>query len=131
METPGWRNKKICIIDDDVNVRTIYRAKFQNDGFTVCEASNGQEGLILVRAERPDCIVVDVQMPVLDGIGVLRALKDDAALASIPVIVLSNVEDDAVFHQVEQLGVAKYYLIKSLTNTEKVVDTVVSVLTEK
>lgn len=127
----GWRNKVVCIIDDDENVRMIYHAKFTNEGFTVITARNGEEGLALIRRERPDIILLDLQMPVLDGIGVLRILKQDAQLSGIPVVILSNIDNDEVFQQVEELASARYYLIKSLTETEKVVDLALTALAEQ
>jgi two-component system, sensor histidine kinase and response regulator len=131
MEPDSWRNKTICIIDDDVNVRDIYRTKFEREGFFVVTAENGEVGLRLIREKHPDIIIVDMQMPILDGLGVLRILKDDARLSRIPAIVLSNVEDDTVFQQVEELGFAQYYLIKSLTDSGKVVDIVLRTLADQ
>lgn len=131
MEEQGWRHKTVCIVDDDENVRTIYRAKFVNEGFTVLTACNGEEGLQTIRHEHPDAILLDIEMGVMGGIAVLQALKQDKDLSEIPVIVLSNVDNEKVFQQVEALGAAKYYLIKSLTETQKVVDIVLTALAEK
>ena len=130
MDTGGWRNKTVCIVDDDMNVRDIYRAKFEHEGFSVVTAENGEVGLRLIREKSPDIILVDIQMPILDGLGVLQVLKDDDQLSRIPVIVFSNVEDDAIFQKVEELGAAQYYLIKSLTDSSKVVDIALQALAD-
>lgn len=122
MEQHNERNRTVCIIDDDADVRDIYRTKFEQEGFSVVTAENGEVGLRLIREQHPDIMLVDIQMPVLDGLEVLRAVRDDPVLSRIPAIVFSNVEDDLVFRQVEDLGLAQYYLIKSLTDVTKVVD---------
>ena len=131
MEEIGWRHKTVCIVDDDENVRDIYRRRFENEGFSVITAINGEEGLALIQEKLPDIILLDLQMPVLDGFAVLNALKADVKLADIPVVVFSNVDNDLVFQQVEQLGGARYYLIKSLTETQKVVDIVLQALMDR
>ena len=72
------RNKKlVCIVDDDDNVRDIYSTKFKREGFAVVTAKDGEEGLSVIKKERPDVVVLDLQMPILDGLGVLQALKCD------------------------------------------------------
>ncbi len=131
MEGAGWREKTICIVDDDESIQDIYRTKFVNEGFIVIVAANGEEGVRLIKSKRPDVILLDIQMPVLDGLGVLRILKEDAELTKIPVVVLSNIDDDTVFQRVEELSSAQYYLIKSLTEAQKVVDIVLKALGDK
>lgn len=122
MEENLERKKLVCIVDDDENIRDIYSMKFRREGFAVVTARDGEEGLQVVKKEQPDVIVLDIQMPVLDGLGVLRVLKGDEQLAKIPVIILSNVDSDAMFQEVGELGAAQYYLVKSLTDPQKVVD---------
>jgi CheY-like chemotaxis protein len=63
------------------------------EGFRILEAASGDAGLALARAERPDVITLDVVMPGLDGWSVLAALKDDPALAAIPVVMLTITDD--------------------------------------
>jgi len=116
--------KKVCVVDDNVEIRDIYRIKFQSEGFAVVEASDGEKALEVIKTERPDIILLDIQMPVLDGFGVLKALKENPELSKIPVVILSNVNSDDVFQKVSDLGSAQYYLIKSLTPPQKAVDVV-------
>ncbi len=114
--------KKVCIVDDTNEIREIYGTKFTREGFVVVMAKDGEEALRVIKEERPDVILLDIQMPVLDGFGVLEALKNDIDLKDIPVVILSNVDKDDVFQKVSDLGSAKYYLVKSITNPQKVVD---------
>jgi len=77
----------------------------------VCEASNGEEGLAAAAREKPDLILLDVTMPVMDGVTMLTKLKEDAALKAIPVIMLTAESGhDNVIH-IARLGI-RDYLVK-------------------
>ena len=80
MEEEIWSKKKICIVDDDPNLREIYLMKFNQEGFEVFLATNGEEGLQVIREKKPDIILLDLQMPVKNGIEVLEELDQDAEL---------------------------------------------------
>lgn len=122
-----WAKKKVCIIDDDPNLREIYLMKFNQEGFDVSLAVNGEEGLKLIREKRPDIILLDLQMPVKNGIEVLQELDGDQELSKIPVIVLTNIDHEEAYKEVGQFE-TRFYLIKSLTTPQKAVDYVNEVL---
>ena len=69
--------KKILVVDDDPDVRLFNASVVEDLGYLLVEASNGEEGQLLVAQEVPDLIILDVMMPRLDGWEVLRALKAD------------------------------------------------------
>lgn len=121
------RKKRVCIIDDDANVREIYLTKFNKEGFDVTLAVNGEEGLRVIREKKPDIILLDLQMPVKNGIEVLQELDTDKALSRIPVIVLTNIDNEEAFKEVGKFE-TRFYLIKSLTTPQKAVDYVNEVL---
>lgn len=121
----------MCIVDDDENIQEIYGMKFRREGFDIVTARDGEEGLSVIKKERPDVILLDIQMPVLDGLGVLKVLKSDERFAKIPVVILSNVDSDAMFQEVGELGAAEYYLVKSLTDPQKVVDITLEALASR
>ena len=121
----------VCIVDDNDDIRDIYSTKFKREGFAVVTARDGEEGLQVIRTERPYVIVLDIQMPVLDGVGVLQALKADPDLEKIPVVVLSNIDSEEMFQTVGDLGAAKYYLVKALTEPQKVVDVTLEALASR
>ncbi len=123
MEKNLWKDKKVCIIDDDEDIREIYSVKFMAEEFVVMAARNGQEGLDVIRKERPDVILLDIQMPVKDGFEVLRELSTDQVLKKIPVIILSNIDDERAFKKIGDFS-THFYLIKSLVTPQKVVDAV-------
>ena len=80
----------VLLVDDDADGRGIYADYLQTTGFATIEAGNGQEGLCAARAARPALIVMDVEMPVMDGCEALRHLRADARTCDIPIIVLSG-----------------------------------------
>lgn len=80
-------NKKILIIDDEKNMRWAVKNALVKDGYSVLEASNGQEGLDLIEKASPHLVLVDLRMPVLDGIGTLNEMKKKNI--DIPTIVLT------------------------------------------
>lgn len=114
--------KLVCIVDDNDDIREIYRMKFASEGLETVVAADGAEGLKVIREKRPAVVLLDIQMPVMDGIAVLRELKADVELSEIPVIILSNVDSDDMFQTVTDLGAAEYYLIKSLVDPQRVID---------
>jgi hypothetical protein len=81
------------VIDDDPAARSMFRRILGRDGFRIVEAEDGATGLRLARDLHPDVITLDILMPGLDGWEVLAALKADAALASIPVVVVTIVDE--------------------------------------
>ncbi len=118
----------VCIVDDDANIQEIYRIKFESEGFETVAALNGEDGLALIRSQHPDVVLLDLQMPVKDGVEVLEALKRDPALSRIPVVVLSNQDNQESFKRIGELDATRFYLVKSLTTPQKAVDVVREVL---
>jgi len=93
------------------------------EGLEVLTAADGEEALRLARSERLDLVLLDVIMPKLEGFEVLRRLKEDAATARIPVIVLSNLGQERDVAQAEALG-AVAYLVKANLSLQDLVDRV-------
>lgn len=85
--------KRVLVVDDDPSVRELLARYLVREGFIVFEAENGQKGIELAEREKPDVIILDVMMPGTDGWGVLEHLKSHAPLSSIPVIMLTMVDD--------------------------------------
>ena len=81
--------KTILIVEDNEDNRLIYSQYLAHGGYRVLEATNGAEGVEMTRAERPDIVLMDISMPVMDGLAATRLLKADDALKAIPVIALT------------------------------------------
>ena len=84
-------SKKVLVVDDDPDVRLFNMTVVEENGFTPIEASNGEEGLKLLKEEKPDLVILDVLMPRQSGIRFFRDLKTDNSLKHIPVILLSGI----------------------------------------
>lgn len=100
----------VLVIDDDPTVRELMSRYLEREGFTVLTAASGVEGLVRARERRPGAITLDVIMPDLDGWDVLAALKGDPALADIPVILVTIVDERQRGYA---LGAAEY-LVKPI-----------------
>ena len=81
---------KILVVDDDEQVRNLIKKYLIDNSFSVVLTDNGSEGLLLVRESKPDIILVDAEMPGLDGYAVCRVIKKEAASRQIPVIIMSG-----------------------------------------
>lgn len=84
---------KILIVDDEPDIRDSLGLRLQAEGFSVLTADNGAEACQVARSEFPDCIILDLAMPVLDGHDTLQRLRGDTTTAQIPVIVLTASSD--------------------------------------
>jgi DNA-binding response OmpR family regulator len=104
--------KKILIIEDEKLLAEMYRDKFKRAGFKIYLAFNSEEGLFLVKKEKPDLIILDILLPGENGINFLEKLKKDPETALIPVVVCSNYDDPEIKNKAKELGV-KTYLIKA------------------
>lgn len=82
--------RKILVVDDDKTILTMARKYLSGVGYSVVVTDNGSEALMLVRESRPDLILLDSDMPGLDGPSVCRVLKKEAATQSIPVVIMSG-----------------------------------------
>ena len=97
----------VLVVDDDAKVRDLLSRFLGRKGYHVRTAANGKEALSLAESLRPDAITLDVPMPGMDGWAVLSALKNNAELSEIPVIMLSIVEDRRIGFS---LGAADYLI---------------------
>ena len=81
---------RILIVEDQEDNRTILRDLLASAGFDLLEAADGEEGVRMAGAHRPDLILMDIQLPVIDGYEATRRIKADAALRAIPVIAVTS-----------------------------------------
>ena len=81
---------KILLADDDEFTRDMLVRRLELQGFETIAAADGREAVLAVRQHRPDLVLMDLEMPVLDGLGALRTLKSDPRTFKIPVIILAT-----------------------------------------
>ncbi len=84
-------SKKVLVVDDDPDVRLFSVTVLEEHGYTPLEAGDGVEGLKMIKAEKPDLVILDIMMPRQSGIRLYRELKTDKALKNIHIIVLSGI----------------------------------------
>lgn len=120
-------SRRILLVEDDRFLRRAAEASLKRRGFTVQVAVDGEEALRFAAADPPDLILLDLILPKLPGFEVLRSLKSSTALASIPVIVLSNLGQDQDVQQAIGLG-ALAYLVKANLSLEELARRVEEVL---
>lgn len=130
METEAERNKKVCIIDDEASIRDIYQTALSADGYEVVTAVDGEDGLRVIREQKPDIILVDIMMPKMDGLELMREIRKDSDFHKIPIIVMTNVDDRNIAQKAGNLNV-EFYLTKSLFEPKKVVAIVAEALQHK
>jgi len=105
-------HKKILIVEDEKPLSDALVDKLSSEGYEVSHASNGKEGLDKAYAEKPDLILVDIIMPVMDGVTMLHELKKDEWGKTVKVIVLTNLSDSDQILKCIAEGVNEY-LVKS------------------
>jgi len=103
---------KILVVEDEPTLTTALVDKFTAEQFTVLAAKNGQEGLTMALAEHPDLILLDIVMPVMDGMTMLAELRKDEWGKGVKVILLTNLSDPQKMSDSIAKDVAGY-LIKS------------------
>lgn len=119
--------KKVMIVDDDLVLRQMYSDRLQAEGYEIIAAGSGQGALDILKSQKPEIILLDVMMPKMNGIDVLKTLRADENTKDIPVIVLT-----ALLQQIDQikslLTEKDSYLTKSTTLPAEVVKKVQTVL---
>ena len=116
---PTPRAATVLIVDDDPVIAMMYTLGLERAGYSVLVAKNGQAGLDMALKARPDLILLDIRMPILDGIEVLARLAADSSTREIPVVMLSNYSEPALVDRIVRLG-AKQYIVKIETTPSEV-----------
>lgn len=83
--------KKILVMEDEKNILQAIASTLKAEGFTIFEANDGAKGLAIALAEHPDLILIDVLMPIMDGMIAFKKIREDKWGASVPIIILTNV----------------------------------------
>ncbi len=108
--------KNFLIVEDDLDMLNLYQAVLR-DIFELIPATNGKEAVELAVAEVPDLILMDIMMPVMDGLEALKLIKENPTATTIPVILLSALSDYEDIRKGYSMG-ANYYITKPFTREE-------------
>ena len=119
--------KKILVIEDDKFLRELIAQKLVKEGYEISEAIDGEEGIKKIKEEKPDLVLLDLILPGIDGFEVLSMMREDLAVASIPVIILSNLGQKEDVERGLKLGAADY-LIKAHFTPGEIIEKIRNVL---
>ncbi|MEI8188023.1 MAG: response regulator [Candidatus Saccharibacteria bacterium] len=119
--------QKIVIVEDDKPIREMYEFKIKSAGYDVHTASDGLEGLSTVENVRPDLILLDIKMPIMNGDEMLKKLRETKWGSSVKVIILTNLSKDEAPAILKLLHVDRYVVKAHFTPTE-IIDIIKEVL---
>ena len=123
-ERTGHFAQRVLLVEDEEAVAELYRFKLEMDGNQVTVARDGVDAVEAARDAEFDLVLLDIEMPRLDGLGVLKALRGEAATKALAVLVLSNAtKHEALLAQARELGVLGW-MVKSHTTPRKLADVV-------
>jgi len=98
------------IVEAEVSVQNALAEKLSREGFSIIEAKNGKEGLNMALTKHPDLILLDIKMPVMDGVTMLKFLRADQWGKNASVMVLSNLNDDKTISEAVGQNTFEYYI---------------------
>src|ERR1700730_2686502 len=122
--------KRIVVVDDQPILVTIYRTKFTAEGFQVEVASDGEQALELIQRTNPDLVLLDLNLPKVDGIEVLKRLRAQSSFVTLPIIVFSANSRSGITEEAFAAG-ATMVLSKSNTSPKQVIEIVNKALAER
>ncbi len=116
-------NKKILLIEDDDFIREMYESELIKNGFEVSACPNGEKGLEVLKMGQFDLVLLDIMLPGINGLEVLKQIKQNPKTKELKVILLTNLGHETVIKQGFELG-AISYLIKSAYNPDQIINEV-------
>ena len=129
MAEQARRRKRILVVDDSITVRELERQLLQSRGFDVDVAVDGMDGWNAVRGEQYDLVVSDVDMPRLDGIGLVSLIKADPARRDIPIVIVSYKDREEDRLRGLEAG-ANRYLTKTSFHDQTFLNTIIDLIGE-
>lgn len=117
---PQDAKKIILVVEDEISILLVLHDRLRQEGFEVSKASNGEEALTIALTEHPDLILLDLLMPVMDGLTMLKKLREDAWGKNVPVMILTNLSGEEQLKEAEKYGVTDY-LVKVDWHIEDVI----------
>lgn len=116
----GSNGKRVLVTDDEKDLREAIVTALTYEGFETISAGDGEEGLSTALREKPDLIFLDLMMPKLDGVGMLKELRTDTWGKTVPVIIMTALDDLEKIAEVLEEGGTEY-LVKSSITLETIV----------
>jgi len=120
----------ILILEDQRGFRRVYRDVLEKDGYTVLEADNGEDGWEVILAQKPDLVLLDLGLPVLDGFQVLEKMRRSAQTKDIPVIIFSVLGEPRDVKKALEMG-ANDYTVKGFYTPRQVLSKIKDLLKDQ
>ena len=121
----------VLVVEDDKFLRMLLSEKLKSERIFVVEAENGEEAMVKMKSEpRPHLILLDLLLPIMDGFEVLGNMKKDAELKNIPVVVLSNLNEEEGIRRAKELG-AKDYMVKAYFTMDEIMEKIRRIIREE
>lgn len=121
--------KIVLVVEDEHPILLVLRDRLKDEGYHVLEATNGEEGLSIALKEHPDLIVLDLLMPIMDGITLLQKLREDEWGKTAKAIILTNLSENEKLQEAQKFGV-KDYFIKTDWKVEEIIEKIRSKISE-
>jgi DNA-binding response OmpR family regulator len=118
---------KVAIIEDDMAIVQMYRTKFENEGYEIATAPDGESGLELLHTYEPDIILLDLMMPNMNGLDMLQKLRNQPGGRDAKVVVLTNMGDTETATRVYKMA-ADDYIVKAEMTPKQVAERVKNLL---
>lgn len=111
---------KIALIEDNTVISQMYRMKFESEGFEVKLATDGAQGTALVEDFKPDIILLDLQMPTMNGVEALKKIRKIETAKNTPVLILTNLGEEEAPKELKDLNISSYIVKANFTPSQVV-----------
>ncbi len=118
---------KIAIIEDEAAIRKMYAMKLKFSNFEVCEACDGEEGLVVIKEHIPDLVLLDLRMPRMGGEEMLKKRRSTEWGKNIKVVILTNVSEEEVAKKISSYNISGF-IIKAQYTPAQVVEKIAKIL---
>lgn len=119
--------KQLLLIEDDTLIRELYKRQLDKAGLSTDAFDNGPDGIAAAQNKRYDLVLLDIMLPQMNGLDILKALKKSEKSAPIPVIFLTNMGQESILQEGKSLG-AIGYLIKASYTPDQLIEEIRKVL---
>lgn len=123
------QKKKILIVEDEVPLLNVLDIKLTKEGYESFKAINGLEGLEMIKKHKPDLVLLDIVMPVMDGVTMAKKMKEDPEMKDTKVLILTNLSDISKLEEAVQNG-GYDFLVKSNWTLDEVIEKIKEKLSE-
>ncbi|MBI5133877.1 MAG: response regulator [Candidatus Taylorbacteria bacterium] len=120
MKENNLNGAKIVWVEDDKFLVSLIEKRMSETGAKLVQVTDGAKAVDAVKAEKPDIVILDLLMPNLDGLEILKRLKENAETRHIPVLVLSNLGQEKEIQRAKELGAAKF-IVKAAVGLDEIV----------